>query len=103
MEEKNAQIKIIRVFDNLKLSPNISVVIYQLTFVNSSGENREDFIATFKDNECGEGTWGIGVDIEDALEVASMQFNYYFDGEIKRKNPFKEALKIVQKENKRKR
>jgi len=93
-EFKEGKIVKIKEYNNFTLKGIITV--YQLNFVDRSGRKHSDVMVTYDSGVGGEEFWGIGVDLFDALEVASMQFDYYFEGEIKDENPFKELLSRLQ-------
>jgi len=81
------------VFDWLTTAPEGAVVVYRVAVDNDSLPGLQDFyIATLDDGNL-EVAWGVGVTLEDALEVASREWDYLYEGSpVRVNNPFREIL-----------
>ena len=82
-----------QVFYGLVTAPEGAVIIYKAEVDEDSLPGLQDFyIATLDDGNL-EVAWGVGVTQEDALEVASREWDYLYEGSPERKaNPFREVL-----------
>jgi hypothetical protein len=84
----------IEVFDNLDTAPFGAVVVYKVKFPTVYGK-KEAIVVTFDDGNTEE-VWGAGVDLIDALEVASREYSHYFDNTPQKDdNPFQELLSAL--------
>jgi len=80
-----------QVFDWLTTAPSGAVVVYRVE-ADSSLPLQNFYIAAFNDGNI-EVVWGCGTTPEDALEVASREWQYLMEGHPDRGNdPFREAL-----------
>jgi len=81
------------VFDWLDTAPECAVVVYKAEVDEESLPGLQDFyIATLDDGNL-EVAWGVGVAVEDALEVAAREWDYLMEGHPDRvNNPFREIL-----------
>jgi len=94
LEEKEVEsrMRVIAVYDDLKTAPTGAVIIYEMKFTDTHGSERDTCIASFDDGNV-EMVWGIGVDLKDALESASVVYSHVFrDTPEIRHNPFREVL-----------
>jgi len=82
-----------QVFDWLTTAPEGAVVVYKAEVDEESLPGLQDFyIATLDDGNL-EVAWGVGVAVEDALEVAAREWDYLYEGSPEREaNPFREIL-----------
>jgi len=100
MENLEGKIIKIKEYGDLTTAPEGKIIVYQLNFIDSSGRKHSDVMVTFDSGKGGEEAWGVGVDLFDALEVASMQYYRYFD-DFEDEDPFQELLyKLKWKEEK---
>ena len=91
--KKETKMEIISKFDDLTTAPMGAVVLYRLVFTDTYGAEKSVIIASFDDGNV-ELPWGIGIDINDALQVASREYSHFFKGSPERRNnPFREVLR----------
>jgi len=93
-EQKNviSQMEIYSVYDYLTTAPTGAVIVYKATYVDTHGREKDIFIAALDDGDS-EMTWGIGVDVDDALRAADREFSYWYNQTPERRhNPFHEVL-----------
>jgi len=89
-----------QVFYGLDTAPEGAVVVYKAEIDEDSLPGLQDFyIATLDDGNI-EVAWGVGVTLEDALEVASREWDYLYEGSpVRVNNPFREILGEDQKDD----
>ena len=88
-----------QVFYGLDTAPEGAVVVYKVAVDNDSLPGLQDFFVATLDDGNLEVAWGVGVTQEDALEVASREWDYlYSDSPVRVNNPFREILGEDQKE-----
>jgi|GEM_PF-6248200 len=90
---KGVKVFVADVFDWLDTAPEGAVIIYKVAFNEDKYPGLQDFyVATLDDGNL-EVAWGIGIAPEDALEVASREWDYLYEGSPEREaNPFREVL-----------
>ena len=90
---KGVKVFVADVFDWLQTAPECAVIIYKVAFDEDKYPGLQDFfIATLDDGNL-EVAWGIGTAPEDALEVASREWDYLMQDHPDRgNNPFREIL-----------
>ena len=75
--------------------PEVAVVVYRVEIddtVDDAPPLQDFYVAALNDGNL-EVVWGSGVTPEDALEVASREWDYlYSDSPVRANNPFREAL-----------
>ena len=87
------------VFDWLTTAPEGAVVVYRVAIDEESLPGLQDFFVATLDDGNLEVAWGVGVEIEDALEVASREWDYlYSDSPVRVNNPFREILDAKKEE-----
>ena len=81
--------------------PEVAVVVYRVEVddtVDDAPPLQSFYVAALNDGNL-EVAWGVGVTQEDALEVASREWDYlYSDSPVRVNNPFREILGEDQKE-----
>ena len=92
---KGVKMYVAQVFDWLTTAPLGAVVVYKVEIddtVDDAPTLQDFYVASFDDGNL-EVVWGSGVTPEDALEVASREWQYLMEGHPDRGNdPFREAL-----------
>ena len=90
---KGVKMYVAQVFDWLTTAPEGAVVVYRVTVDDDSHPALQDFFVATLDDGNLEVAWGVGTAPEDALEVASREWQYLMEGHPDRGNdPFREAL-----------
>jgi len=87
-----SEMRKIKVFDDLKNAPFGAIVVYELKYVDSNGKENNTVLVAFDDGN-GEVVWSAGIDLFDALKMASREYSYYFANTfMEKENPFQEVL-----------
>ena len=91
---KGVKMFVAKVFNWLATAPEGAVVIYKVAVRDGdSNPGLENFYVATLDDTYLEVVWGCGTTPEDALEVASREWQYLMEGHPDRGNdPFREAL-----------
>jgi len=90
---KGVKMFVAQVFNWLTTAPEGAVVVYRVEVNDDSHPNLQPFYVATLDDSYLEVVWGSGVTPEDALEVASREWQYLMEGHPDRGNdPFREAL-----------